>query len=584
MAPTDGELLHGYAQRGSQDAFSEIVDRYVNLVYGAALRQVKQADLADDVAQAVFIILAGRAGKVPAEHLPGWLIQTARFCAKDAVKLRGRREYHERQAAVLKSIETPLGAESGSIDPPSQSLDEALSRLRPKESTAVAMRYLQNKSTAEVAAAMGITTDSAQKIIARSLVKLRRILSSKGVTLPSATAVGVGLLGWSEHTAPTALAGAISRGVGEGRVLSSAARIADHARRVMFFRNVRWFAAIVLLVVLLGGAAISIFAGNQRRPIAMAPAASQDGGFGRPFIELVGSRIKQTLQLDLRSNLPSPAATVTENQYIQIEWADGPQGGGFDSYDLTVLPAGSNLAGAGQALWRVSGIRPNVRTVVYGSAPAGASAEQASPLKAGEYVVAIGAVRSTAGKAEVIRQAILPFKVERYPLLTVIAVRDAEVDGTVHTLVAIQGVNTSSGYAPGGTYTPPSNVVTREIDDADGVALPFEVHKQGDAEVCQFNFKQPIAPGEAAMFCYQYDQELHESAEHTVRWLAVHPAGETSARRFELFRLPPGAAIVSTSPANLARRTVDGRVQVFAESESGQKMPTTEIVYRVAGG
>src|SRR5947208_2459809 len=58
---TDGELLREFAEKGSQGAFGEIVRRHVDWVYSCARRQVGDAHLAEDVVQAVFVLLAGKA-------------------------------------------------------------------------------------------------------------------------------------------------------------------------------------------------------------------------------------------------------------------------------------------------------------------------------------------------------------------------------------------------------------------------------------------------------------------------------------------------------------------------------------------
>jgi len=64
MTP-DTELLRRFDRTNSEDAFGELVQRHVNLVYAAALRQVNgDAHLAKDVAQSVFTDLARKAGSL----------------------------------------------------------------------------------------------------------------------------------------------------------------------------------------------------------------------------------------------------------------------------------------------------------------------------------------------------------------------------------------------------------------------------------------------------------------------------------------------------------------------------------------
>ena len=57
----DMDLVREFARHNSETAFTELVRRHLPLVYSVALRYTRQADDAQDVTQAVFIILAQKA-------------------------------------------------------------------------------------------------------------------------------------------------------------------------------------------------------------------------------------------------------------------------------------------------------------------------------------------------------------------------------------------------------------------------------------------------------------------------------------------------------------------------------------------
>jgi len=102
---TDMDLLQAYAATGSEDAFANIVQRHINLVYSTALRITQNRDLADDVTQAVFVILSRKAGSLsPKTLLAGRLYRTARFASRDALKSRRRRDKRQQEAAMLQTL------------------------------------------------------------------------------------------------------------------------------------------------------------------------------------------------------------------------------------------------------------------------------------------------------------------------------------------------------------------------------------------------------------------------------------------------------------------------------------------------
>jgi DNA-directed RNA polymerase specialized sigma24 family protein len=82
----DLELLREYAEHQSEPAFATLVSRHINLVYSAAMRQVGDAHLAEEITQATFILLARKSASLGSKIiLPGWLYRTACYAARDAV-------------------------------------------------------------------------------------------------------------------------------------------------------------------------------------------------------------------------------------------------------------------------------------------------------------------------------------------------------------------------------------------------------------------------------------------------------------------------------------------------------------------
>jgi len=105
----DHELLRKYDRERSEEAFRELVDRHLGMVYAAARRMVGDWHLAEEVAQDVFCTLARKAGTVRPPHVvAGWLYQTTRHLAMHGVRSDQRRRERE-QTAVANSVEAVCG-------------------------------------------------------------------------------------------------------------------------------------------------------------------------------------------------------------------------------------------------------------------------------------------------------------------------------------------------------------------------------------------------------------------------------------------------------------------------------------------
>jgi RNA polymerase sigma factor (sigma-70 family) len=331
----DTELLSAYVTQRSEEAFATLVERHVSLVYSSALRQVGDPHLAEEITQAVFIILARKADRLSGKTvLAGWLCCTARFTARNALKAERRRQHYE-QEAQMEPIETVPDAWP-EIAP---WLDEAVAQLNEADRNAVVLRYYQQKPLEDVGRALGVNADAAQKRVSRALEKLRSYFSRRGVN-STTTAIAGAMAAHSILPAPAALANTvIAAAMTKGAAASTS--ILTLVKGTMNMMN--WikfkFATGTALAMLLAGGAITV-------------ALSQESGRGGLKAQEIAKQ-SQAAYAALASYSDTGTATSTGGgagtkttftirlqrpNFYRVEWS---QGGGFYNSSGTVWSDGT---------------------------------------------------------------------------------------------------------------------------------------------------------------------------------------------------------------------------------------------------
>jgi RNA polymerase sigma factor (sigma-70 family) len=253
---TDGELVREFAESASNEALAELARRHSRWIYQSALRQVRDPQMAEDVAQAVFIILAKKAGELRGNvSLGGWLFRVTRYACTHAQRSETRRSRHERKAAAMKS-ELIGEKNEATWDEVQPRLDEMVSRLGAEDRAALLLRFYQQKSMAEVGAGLAVSEEAAKKRVSRALDRLRGVMRSAGITVPAA-ALAAGLLASNAQSAPASVETACAA---VARTASPAA--SEIARRTiggMLAVKLKFAAAALLLLMLVPVAAISVY-------------------------------------------------------------------------------------------------------------------------------------------------------------------------------------------------------------------------------------------------------------------------------------------------------------------------------------
>ncbi len=192
IAPAEGEVavtlaLVQRAQTGDAEAFGELYDRYVDLVYRYIYYRVGTTQLAEDLTSETFLRALRRIGSFTwqGRDVGAWFVTIARNLIADHYK-SGRYRLELTTDDVSESGAATLvadGPESSVLEAmQNRVLLEAVKQLNAEQQECIVLRFLQGLSVAETAQAMGKNDGAIKALQYRAIRTLGRLLP-EGVEL-----------------------------------------------------------------------------------------------------------------------------------------------------------------------------------------------------------------------------------------------------------------------------------------------------------------------------------------------------------------------------------------------------------------
>jgi RNA polymerase sigma factor (sigma-70 family) len=277
----DGQLLELFLLHRDEGAFAQLVRRHGPMVLGVCARVIGNAHDAEDAFQAVFLVLARRAGSIAPRDLVGnWLYGVAYRTALQARGRRLRRQTRERQVTEMPH---PCAPEVVDLEALHQALDAELDRLPTKYRVPVVLCDLEGRSRKDAAKQLKIPEGTLSSRLATARTMLARRLTRHGIALSGpalaaalaqpAAAVQPALV----TTAVTAARATAAGGSAAGLVSTHTLDLSEGVAKTMFLKKLKVLSVLVLGAAL-GGFGTRLFGMSDPAPAPVAHAAPPAAG------------------------------------------------------------------------------------------------------------------------------------------------------------------------------------------------------------------------------------------------------------------------------------------------------------------
>jgi RNA polymerase sigma factor (sigma-70 family) len=280
---TDRDLVVAYVEAGDERSFSELVVRHTQMVHRTCFRMLGNIHDTQDATQAVFIVLARKAGTLRREgNLGGWLHKVARNVALQALERRATSAKREKEVAMWHETVSDEAGLDSPADAALQFLDQELAGLSAVLRQAVVLRYLQGNSEKQAAELAACPQGTLSRRASDGIAKLRQRLAKRGVALSGVALAGLltseASAAVPETLLPSILATvktAVATTATATGATSTAAMLAKGAMKAMFWNSVKTAAMVAVSVGVVGvsGVAAVQAVAEKEAPKPVATAA-----------------------------------------------------------------------------------------------------------------------------------------------------------------------------------------------------------------------------------------------------------------------------------------------------------------------
>jgi RNA polymerase sigma-70 factor (ECF subfamily) len=166
------------AQEGDAEAFGQLYDQYVDLVFRYIYYRVGSRALAEDLTSETFLRALRRITSFTwqGRDVGAWFVTIARNLIADHYK-SGRYRLEVATADMLDADQAEDGPESAVLDSiTNATLLDAVKELNPEQQECIVLRFLQGMSVAETALAMGKNEGAIKALQYRAVRALGRLL------------------------------------------------------------------------------------------------------------------------------------------------------------------------------------------------------------------------------------------------------------------------------------------------------------------------------------------------------------------------------------------------------------------------